>query len=359
MKRSFIFVGAGVEKSDVNAGGQTTASIGIHSYAKRNSIFLHVLDTRQNSFPVPPFKERLIKGVDRVKQAFCIIRDDKIDGAIIFSGAGFSFYERIFTTLLCRFYRVPTLILIRDGFFFKQLESKFSRLLICNLLRIPTYIGVQGGKWNILFDELAIKKNKVVTIKNWLPEHVEIQDEKVFEKDFVTFCFVGWVVKEKGIIELLSAVNSLVSSGFRLKTKIIGDGWLMSDCQDFVRRNNLKEFVDFFGWLEYKQVAMELSSSDVFVLPTYAEGFPNSLLEAMASGLPAISTDVGGISGSLLHGQNGYIAAVGSEKELQHYMKKYIESPELISEHSKETLKIVRENHQREANCKKIFDLFL
>ena len=79
----------------------------------------------------------------------------------------------------------------------------------------------------------------------------------------------------------------------------------------------------------------------------------------MACGLPAISTDVGGISGSLKHGLNGYIVTVGSTEELELCMKKYIESPELVIMHSEEALRIVRDLHQRETNCKKIFDLLI
>ena len=78
MSRHFIFVGAGADHSGVNPGGQTTASIGIHAYAERHGLSLHLVDTRQNSFPVPPLTARLYKGFSRVKQVVSILWKKKI-----------------------------------------------------------------------------------------------------------------------------------------------------------------------------------------------------------------------------------------------------------------------------------------
>ena len=122
-----------------------------------------------------------------------------------------------------------------------------------------------------VFRDLGVSEERVVTIRNWLPEHVEVAYKKTHLQSELTFCFVGWLVVEKGILELLAAVESLVNNGYQLKVKVIGDGNLMEDCKSFVRHCDLG-VCRIFGWLDYRRVAEELLTSDVFILPTHAEG---------------------------------------------------------------------------------------
>jgi glycosyltransferase involved in cell wall biosynthesis len=98
-----------------------------------------------------------------------------------------------------------------------------------------------------------------------------------------------------------------------------------------------------------------LSSADVFVLPSYAEGFPMSLIEALSKGLPAICTDVGGISDSLRDGVNGYLIPSRQVPPLVDAMERYLMNPQIIAEHSRASLEIVRANHRAEANCELVF----
>jgi glycosyltransferase involved in cell wall biosynthesis len=98
-----------------------------------------------------------------------------------------------------------------------------------------------------------------------------------------------------------------------------------------------------------------LDEADVFVLPSYAEGFPNALLEAMARGLPAICTDVGGVSDSLHHEINGFLIPPRNVDALVEAMSCYLRDTSLVERQSSETIKIVAKNHDRVANCKLLF----
>ena len=112
------------------------------------------------------------------------------------------------------------------------------------------------------------------------------------------------------------------------------------------------------GWLGPDKVFKELSKSHVLVLPSYAEGFPNVVLEAMSFGLPCICTDVGGISGSIHNDVNGFLVNVKDWRHLNDAMKIYLTKPEKIYQHSKNTLNIVKKNHDWNVNCGKLFDSF-
>ena len=81
-----------------------------------------------------------------------------------------------------------------------------------------------------------------------------------------------------------------------------------------------------------------------------------SLIEAFSKGLPAICTDVGGIADSLRDGVNGYLIPPRQVQPLIDAMERYLRNPQIIAEHSRAALKIVKANHNAEANCELIFE---
>ena len=361
-KRTYIFVGAKEPKVlSGNPGGQLTASIGLKNYANSNFLDLIIVDTTQSSFPMPSMPTRLKKGVSRIFKVFFLLLKHKIDGIIIFSAHGFSFYERVIISLLGRIFFTKSIFFMRSGLFKDEMSnSKFKRKLAMILLKIPDIIAVQGDSWRPFFRNLLVKDSKILTIPNWLPSHLKVSKfPKVPSKDgIIKFCFVGWLVKEKGIVELLDAMNRVNNQSNLFEISIVGGGSLENYVKDFIKQNALQDVVNICGWCDDQQVYKILSESHVFVLPSHAEGFPNSLLEAMAFGLPAICTDVGAITDSLKDGVNGFIVSVGSSEDIAKNFLKYIKSPKLLTEHSKKSLEIVNHLHDKSDNCKRIFDVF-
>lgn len=108
----FILVGA-MPSDDLsqNPGGQLTASLGLMQYARDRGYELMVIDTTQRSFPVPPIYMRLQKGIRRVLRLSALLRKKKVNGVILFSGFGLSFYERVFMSIICRMFCVKDLFL--------------------------------------------------------------------------------------------------------------------------------------------------------------------------------------------------------------------------------------------------------
>ena len=129
MVSKFILVGAKPQSEKTsNPGGQLTASLGLVEYAQAIGYDLEVIDTTQSSFPVPPLKTRLNRGIARVKQLYTLLRNGNVKGVIIFSSSGASFYERIVLSLICQLFRVPDIFFIRSGHFYNAVE--LLRLLI-------------------------------------------------------------------------------------------------------------------------------------------------------------------------------------------------------------------------------------
>tara|TARA_B100000768_G_scaffold167525_1_gene171698 strand:- start:2272 stop:3132 length:861 start_codon:yes stop_codon:yes gene_type:complete len=275
---------------------------------------------------------------------------------IIFSSSGLSFIERTMQALITRVMGVSTILFIRDGFFIKAIqESNAQKIVAKFLLKIPNLIGSQGGKWNRVYSRLGVPNKKVIQIPNWLPRNSSISNTPIeVKKERFRFIFVGWLVKEKGIREVLLSIENL-SADFDFDFVFVGGGTLENFVNVYIKNNKYKN-VKCTGWLGSDEVFSQLSRSHVLVLPSYAEGFPNVVLEAMSLGLPCICSDVGGISGSIKNNVNGLLINVQDWKGLRDAMKDYLINPFKVYQHSKNTLDIVRTNHNWNINCRKLFD---
>lgn len=361
VSRKYVLVGAKPRQGAAqNPGGQLTASVGLTSYLRLNGHDVEIIDTTQSSFPIPPFRVRLAKGFKRLVSLFGLLYSGSVSGVIIFASAGFSFYERIFMSLFCRCFMVPDLFFVRSGHFMTAVcTSSWSAFWARILLKVPFRIGAQGNNWLKFYGSLGVDPARISVIRNWLPDWITIVDEpKTLRIDEPThFIFVGWLVREKGILELLDAISDL-RSRYRFRFTFVGSGTLEEQVGKYIESCDLDGDVVALGWKSSEEVQSLLISADVFVLPSHAEGFPNALLEAMAKGLPAICSDVGGISDTLQHGVNGFLIPPRESKPLVEAMEHYLLHPDLIAQHSQATLRILRANHGLEANCQKILSGF-
>lgn len=352
--RRIAFVGAKPPSGKLaNPGGQVTASVSIIEALENQGFSVTIFDTTQASFPVPSFRKRLFKGLSRLLSFSKFALFNRVDATFIFAGAGFSFYERITIAYIAKFFNVKSFFFMRDGHFQTEVNnSEQKRKKIQKIVNIPDYICVQGDSWKFFFvDRLEANADKVLIVRNWLsPDFTSQCVEATKKSEKVVFCFVGWLVKEKGVYELLESAKKLSIDGFDFELIIAGGGGLEEYCKTFVKENYLSSYVKILGWKEKAEIKQIYADSHIFVLPSYAEGFPNSLLEAMSMGLPAIATDVGGIADSLHSDVNGYLIATQSSAELTRAMKEYIINPSKIAAHSREAKRIVATLHDENDN---------
>ena len=108
-----------------------------------------------------------------------------------------------------------------------------------------------------------------------------------------------------------------------------GDGNEYSSAREWCIRRNLQDRVLFPGYVGGVDKAQLFVDSDIFVLPSYSEGCPNALLEAMAAGLPVVVTPVGGIPDIVQEGINGLITTTRSADSVELALAKLIADPEL------------------------------
>jgi glycosyltransferase involved in cell wall biosynthesis len=139
------------------------------------------------------------------------------------------------------------------------------------------------------FIEIGYPEKRIV----YIPNGVKISSEgKATYGPIRTVLTSARLSREKGMDILLKAWAQVVQQEKSLKLIILGDGTLASELRNLSKSLNLTGSVDFRGMVQ--DVSSYLKETDLFILPSRAEGVSNALLEAMSQGIPCIATDVGG-----------------------------------------------------------------
>lgn len=126
----------------------------------------------------------------------------------------------------------------------------------------------------------------------------------------------GRVDARKGILDLLHAMKILAGRGSRARLVVSGVGPDVQAAKDLASGLGLDGRVEFSGYAPYEATPGVYRAHDVFVSPTYAEGFSNTILEAMASGLPVVSTNTTGVVDCLADGENALLCEPGATEAL-------------------------------------------
>ena len=123
----------------------------------------------------------------------------------------------------------------------------------------------------------------------------------------ITILFLSRVEKEKGIIEAIDALNILIKSYPKIRMLVAGVGSYLSESIEHCKSLALEKNVNFLGWITGEQKSRVLADSDILLLPTYREGMPNCVLEAMAFGIPVVTRPIGGLKDFFVDGKFGFM----------------------------------------------------
>lgn len=179
-----------------------------------------------------------------------------------------------------------------------------------------------------------MKKFGVVKEIVYLPNCIKMDQEiKVIEeKDsevFRIFLNAGRIVREKGYHTAVYALNELTQKNYNVILQLPGsitDHQYYNELQDYIYKNNLENRVIFCGWLN--QVQQEVANSDCMILPSYSEGFPRSIIEAMLLKVPICATPVGGIPEAIIDNQTGFLFDVNDYIAMANKIELLITQPE-------------------------------
>jgi glycosyltransferase involved in cell wall biosynthesis len=167
-------------------------------------------------------------------------------------------------------------------------------------------------------------------------------DERAAVRRERVVLFLGRLDQRKGIFDLLEGVRALRASIPGIRLVCAGDGDLES-VEQYAKRLGIADAVSVPGWIRPAEKRSLMNRAAVFVLPSYAEGLPMSLLEAMAAGLPVVATEVGGIPDVVTHGVNGFLFRPGDIATLERLLRGLMRDAQLslrIGTAARETVRL-------------------
>ena len=173
------------------------------------------------------------------------------------------------------------------------------------------------------------------------------------------FVCVGRLCEQKGQLLLIEAVRLLIQKGVDIKLVLAGDGEMRPEVESQLDKYEMQDHVRITGWISSDQVRDEILSSRALVLPSFAEGLPVVIMEAMALHRPVLSTYVAGIPELVIPGENGWLFPAGSIDSLVDALRDCLEtSPAKLREMGEAGHLRVVERHDIDTEAGKLVKLF-
>jgi len=249
----------------------------------------------------------------------------------VFTSSFWGFWRSCIYILVAKHFKVKVIFSLLNAIDVFWDESSFlSRYLIRAILNRCDYILVQSkGIKNFI---KKITKTPVVAIYNGinLKEYDNLLIKNQLGKSSrVQIVFLGALTKNKGVFDLINA-SSMIDKD-NIFYIFIGSGDIKR-LKKYGKKKGIYNQLVFKGNISDKEKVKILMNSNVFVLPSYAEGQPLAILEAMCSGLPIISTNVGSIPEIIKEGINGFIVEPGDVENLAEKIKFLIENKKVTDE---------------------------
>jgi len=331
-KRNIIFIGSFKTKnSDQVFGGQTFACETLINSKLNNFFNWYLIDTTSKSNKNYYFFIRLFYALKRFLKLIYYLTFKNIDYLLIFTGDGNSFIEKGVITFICSFiFNKKVILAPRSGTLQDNIEkSKIFKIFAKVVFKYSYKIICQSEIWKSFFTPYANKEDKLIIIENAI-EFTNYSNLKIFHnKDTVSILFLAWVDFNKGIFELIDACLMLKKQNILFKLYIAGDGRHFNEIKFKIIKYDLSENIFMLGWVSNKTKYNLLENSDIFILPTHFEGYPNSLIEAMLSGKACIATKIGSIPDIIKHMENGLLINKNNSNEIFESLKLLISDTDL------------------------------
>ena len=272
-----------------------------------------------------------------------------------------SFFRKYLIIKLSKMFKKKTILHLHGSEFevFYNNSNNLLKKMLKNTLEEVDSVIVLGKSWREIVQRIA-PKSKINIFNN----AVNIPDFKAkWNNEKINILFLGVLIKRKGIYELIQAIKELDKSGIikqkNIKFSIGGTGPEEYRIKNMVKEYNLEYCIEMLGWVSGEMKEMLFKQSQIFILPSYNEGLPMSILEAMSYGIPTISTHVGSISEVVINNKTGYLLDRPDSIIIKEAIQDIILDNTIWEEMSKLSKKLIVENFNEERYFDRINMLYL
>ena len=172
-------------------------------------------------------------------------------------------------------------------------------------------------------------KNKISIAHEHFLDFDKFKINKKFEDRDNLIGYIGRFSKEKGTLNFIKAIFKISKEKDDIRFIVGGDGPLRGEIEKYLTEKNSDGKVKFVGWIAHDELPDYLNELKLVVLPSYTEGLPNLMLEAMACGTPVLATPVGAIPDIIKDGQTGFILENNSPKCIAENVVRALKHPHL------------------------------
>jgi glycosyltransferase involved in cell wall biosynthesis len=214
----------------------------------------------------------------------------------------------------------------------KILEQINLRLTNHIILYSPNLI----NEWN-----LQEYQNKISIAREHFLDFDRFKNNKNIEQRKNLVGYIGRLSEEKGIYIFIQTIQKTINKRKDTEFFIGGDGAAYQQIKKFLHTNNLNNKVQLAGWIPHDDLPQYLNELKLLVLPSYTEGLPNIVLEAMACGTPVLTTPVGAIPDVITNEETGFIIKKNEPMEIAEDIVRILKHPDLqrIIENAQELVK--------------------
>lgn len=240
------------------------------------------------------------------------------------------------------FSRVPKIVHTVHGFSFPAAKNRADKLIYLFMEWIGTRCGdilicLHNLDMDIAIRKLGAKKDKLIVLPNGVDiekfkppiasEKFSAKSELSLPPDSVVVGMIGRLWKQKNPMALLKSAIDIMQIRQSVHFVFVGDGEMMPDIKNQVSEFGYEDRIHMLGWKA--NISDILHGFDIFVLPSLWEGMPLAILEAQASGLPCVVSDIPGNNHLVSHGEDGLLFSLSKETDLTEQLLKLIDDSEL------------------------------
>lgn len=263
-----------------------------------------------------------------------LILNKKIKIIHIHGSSDGSFYRKYIIYVICKFFNKKVIFHLHSGRF-DQFYNKSNKLLknrIRSVINNSDCVIVLSEVWKNYLST-TFEPKKIFILGNMISESMlDLKSPEDLPKSTITFAYLGKIFQPKGVYDLLDCIiendDALIN-----KAKFVFAGNGDEDKTIKYLEKDKHNLLNFVGWLDENEKNGLLLSMDVLILPSYSEGMPVSILEAMSYKKGVIATPVGGVPDIIEDNFNGKIITPGNKIELYEAINYYIQNPKDIERH--------------------------
>ncbi len=274
--------------------------------------------------------------------AWMLISNSRIKIIHIHTSCRGSYIRKSIIVILSKLFGKKALLHIHGGEF-KDYYTNAGILqpYIRYTLNLADELLVLSDEWKIYFDAIT-KKQKAIVVNN------PVEMPGIVKKNTagmpVSVLYLNRIIEKKGIFDIVTLfVKNKNNFKGIFKLVIAGAGSDEDKLKNIVSENGLEELVELKGWTAGPQKDELISNCNVFILTSYYEGLPMSILESMAFGKPVIASDVGGVPAVVKPGENGWLVKAGDIEGLEKVFEEIKSNPALLEVYGNNSLGIVKD----------------